>query len=209
MPVRKIRANHRSITGRVVSVRDSRPHPFESALERDFLVSLDFDRRVASFETQPLRVEYEDAAGRLRTYTPDVFVQFVPDMRSVDKPPALLYEVKYAAEITQRRKELDPKFDAAREFARTRGWGFEVVTEDEIRNPFLFNAIFLRPLIREPIEDVRMRRVMSLMHDLVETCPEELVTATCLDTWNRAEVVRLVWQLLASTSKPISLFASR
>lgn len=46
-PVRKIGKNHRSITGALASSKAPPGSRYESALERDFYVRLDFDSRVA------------------------------------------------------------------------------------------------------------------------------------------------------------------
>src|SRR5437868_5438583 len=98
MPSRKIPPSRRSLTGLVASQKSPRlslvpspparpsqlgagqPQPqtrmkgFESSLERDFFILLDFDLNVDRYEEQPVRIEYRDGDGRLRTYTPDVLV---------------------------------------------------------------------------------------------------------------------------------------
>jgi hypothetical protein len=48
MPVRTIPKNSRSLTGKVVDFQSHRAVAFESALERDFYVLLDFDPTVRS-----------------------------------------------------------------------------------------------------------------------------------------------------------------
>src|SRR5947208_8398615 len=53
--------------------------PFESSLERDFLLLLDFDPDVEFYEEQPVKITYHDDRGRRRTYTPDVFVRYRAD----------------------------------------------------------------------------------------------------------------------------------
>src|SRR5947209_18110990 len=124
MPVRKIPTNRRSMTGLIASRKNDRMTGFESSLERDFLLLLDFDRSVARYEEQPVRIEYADAAGRRRTYTPDVLVYYHDDPAgSVDTQP-LLCEVKYRDDLFTNWKEYKPKFRAGRAHARGRGWRF-------------------------------------------------------------------------------------
>jgi len=48
---------------------------FESSLERDFLLLLDFDPEVVLYEEQPVTINYHDDQGRRRRYTPDVLVR--------------------------------------------------------------------------------------------------------------------------------------
>src|SRR6266581_6966395 len=87
MPVRIIPKNYRSLTGLVSNTRTQSMTAFESSLERDFLLLLDFDPDVEFYEEQPVRIVYQDDHGRCRTYTPDVFVRY----RTAAKP--LLCEV--------------------------------------------------------------------------------------------------------------------
>jgi len=49
---------------------------FESLLEKDYLLLLDFDETVESFEVQPVRIP---GKGIVRGYVPDVLVKFWPD----------------------------------------------------------------------------------------------------------------------------------
>jgi hypothetical protein len=52
--------------------------PFESVLERDFATLLEFMPDVASYEAQPLRLDYACATGRRVHGYPDFLVTFVP-----------------------------------------------------------------------------------------------------------------------------------
>ena len=60
-PVRKIRKSHRSITGTVVSTKAGGGADYESTLERDYLLQLEFDPQVRELWPQPLTIEYRDA----------------------------------------------------------------------------------------------------------------------------------------------------
>src|SRR2546428_9188775 len=76
VPVRSIPKNYRSLTGKVIDFRSHSAVAFESALERDLYLLLDFDSAVARFEEQPVTIPYRDPAGVSRTYTPDVPVYY-------------------------------------------------------------------------------------------------------------------------------------
>lgn len=101
MPVRKIPTNRRSITGLVSSRKNDRMTGFESSLERDFLLLLDFDRNVERYEEQPVTIRYRDREGKRRTYTPDVLVLYRQNLTGRDTCP-LLCEVKYRADLLTR-----------------------------------------------------------------------------------------------------------
>jgi len=144
MPVRIIPKNYRSLTGLVSNTRTQSMAAFESSLERDFLVLLDFDPDVEFYEEQPLTITYADERGRRRTYTPDVFVRYRIDPLQAKPNPPLLCEVKYRDDLRQHWTDYRPKFRAAGRYARQQGWRFRVVTERHIRTPYLDNVKFLR-----------------------------------------------------------------
>jgi len=194
MPVRKIPKNHQNITGQISSLKSIGPAAFESSLERDFLIILDFNYFVEKFEIQPCKIEYCDENGKKRSYTPDVFVKYASSDSISGRQ--ILYEVKYRDDLRENWRIWKPKFKAAYTFALSRGWKFKLITERDIRQPYLDNAKFLKRY-NIPIEDSRLEFASQIMRDLRETDPETLVAALASDFSNRAEVIYLVWQMLA------------
>ena len=138
-PVRKIRRGHRGNRGRLGAPKAGGRAEFESTLERDYYLTLEFDPSVARFTPQPLRVSYRGLNGRKKSYVPDTLVEY-----HGDRPPCLV-EVKHVADLLADRDEYRQKFQAARQVARERGWTFCTVTERSIRGPLLRNITFLRP----------------------------------------------------------------
>ena len=108
-----------------------------SSLERDFLLLLDFDRDVEFYEEQPVKIVYHDAQGRRRTYTPDVLVRYRTDRLQARHTKPLLCEVKYREELRQHWAAYRPKFRAAGRYARQHGWRFRLVTDRDVRTPYL------------------------------------------------------------------------
>jgi hypothetical protein len=113
---------------------------FESSLERDFLLLLDFDPDVEFFEEQPVKIVYHDASRRRRTYTPDVLVRYRTDPPPARHTKPLLCEVKYRDDLRQHWTDYRPKFRAAGRYAQQRGWRFRLVTERHVRTPYLDNV---------------------------------------------------------------------
>lgn len=194
MPVRKIPKSYRNITGQISSSKAIGVAGFESSLERDFLIILDFNYMVNSFEIQPCKIEYIDTHGKLHVYTPDVLVEYYSD--HTQKSYSILYEVKYRGDLFTNWKEWRTRFKAAYSYAKAQGWKFKIITEYEIRQPYLETARFLRDY-NSPIEDSRLQTATIIMRTLRETDPETLVAALASDFSNRAEVTYLVWQMLA------------
>jgi TnsA endonuclease N terminal len=129
MPVRAIKPNPRSVTGRLPATPQHPALEFESTLERDFLTALQGDPSVQRIETQPLHIAYTDEHGKARRYTPDLLVEYARTSRH----PPTLYEVKYLESLRTDRDTLRSAFVAAAVYARERSWRFRVVTERALR----------------------------------------------------------------------------
>lgn len=198
MPVRTIPKTSRSLTGKVIDFRSHRAVSFESALERDFYVLLDFDPAVAHFEEQPVTIAYQEPIGVRRTYTPDVLVHYRPEWIHPRHPRSVLYEVKYRDDLRAHWPDYRSKFKAARRYARTQGWVFRLITEREIRTPYLKNATFLRQYQKREFDGGDRRRILDLLAKRGETSPETLLASSSADRWERARLLSVLWALIAS-----------
>jgi hypothetical protein len=85
MSVRKIPKNYLYVTGGYSSRKNDEMGAFESLLEKDYLLLLDFDERVEAFEVQPVRIP---VAGIPSGYVPDVLVKYHADVQT--EPPRIL-----------------------------------------------------------------------------------------------------------------------
>jgi hypothetical protein len=81
LSVRNIPKNYRNVTGVLASSKSEGAAMFESTLERDFLMLLDFDPHVEFYDVQPVKIEWLDDMGKHRSYTPDVLVHYRRDAR--------------------------------------------------------------------------------------------------------------------------------
>ena len=130
MPVRKIPKNHLFVTGGYSSRKSVEMDAFESLLEKDYLLLLDFDDKVESFEVQPVHVSVK---GVPRGYVPDILVRYRPDPETGECQRPLLAEVKRSDFLKKHAVKYAPKFAAAMLFAENQGWEFRTVDESEIR----------------------------------------------------------------------------
>ncbi|WP_374351871.1 TnsA endonuclease N-terminal domain-containing protein [Chitinimonas sp.] len=196
MPVRKIPKNYRNVTGVAAHAKAEGDAMFESTLERDFIALLEFDQAVERFEVQPIKLDWTDDKSRARTYTPDVLATFKPHglpRRTV------LYEVKYRSDLHADWTELRQKFKVAIRYARQQGWRFKIVTEVEIRTPYLDNATFLLPFVRQgPAEEAHMALLVDRLAELHRTTPTELLAACFQDEWHRAALIPTLWYLVGT-----------
>lgn len=198
MPVRKIPRSRRSLTGRVAKRTREDSSMFESSLERDLFIILDFDSSVAGFEEQPLRISFTDDQGYPHTYIPDVLIHYHPDSATNRQRPPLLGEVKYRQDLFDNWKELKPKFKAARAFSREQGWQrFRIFTENEIRTPYLYNAKFLRGFVNIEHEQDEIDMLLGTLSALHKTTPHSLLLACSDNEMRRAELMPSLWRLVA------------
>lgn len=186
-PVRKIGKSHWAINGTLPSWKAVGPAQFESTLERDFYLLLEFDPAVTKFITQPVKLVYRMPNKSRRSYTPDTLV-FYSDGRLPG-----LFEVKYADELAQKGAELEPRFEAARLHAAGQGWTFEVITEERLRGQLLKNAQFLLPFMWRSMDPQKVQQLSSLV--LARTSPEALLAR--FPPAERGEWLPVLWHLVA------------
>ena len=141
MPVRKIPKNHLVVTGSFASRKNGQMDAFESLLEKEYMLLLEFDERVLRFEPQPVTIA---VPGIPKGYVPDVLVYYHPDPTSGKIPKPLLTEVKHTDDLQRNAEKYAPKFAAAEKYASERGWEFRKTTEIDIRTQRLANLKFLR-----------------------------------------------------------------
>jgi hypothetical protein len=196
MPVRRIPPNRRSLTGLVVSQRQGRMVASESSLERDFYILLDFDINVDKYIEQPVIIEYLDMEGGVHTYTPDVLVYYREDIVPAKGMKPILCEVKYRQDLFTNWREYKPKIRAGRAYARAKGWQFKLITECEVRTPYLENAKFLRPYRNLEINWGQANLLLKQMRELREADPESLLIAVAADRWQQAEMLPVLWHLI-------------
>lgn len=170
-PVRELRTSRRSLTGRV-TLGDGGVAGFESSLERDWLLALDFDPRVQALQVQPFSLHYEHQ-GATRRYTPDVRA----DYRLESGVTTMVYEVKPSEELRVNWLAYRPRFKAAIRYCRDHGWRFKLVTERHIRTALLDNARFLRRYRALPDQDPYVQQLLYTLRALGTTTPQALLVA--------------------------------
>jgi len=205
--VRRIPVNVRSLTGQFNG------QEFESSLERDLLLLVHYDYGVDWYQSQPLTIIYKDAQnGKKHKYTPDLLVMYRTDGRYKGRKP-LLCEVKYREDFADQWKQLKPKIRAARVYARERNWEFKILTETEIRTPYLDNVKFLMNYRYSRFEEHHYDRLVKLLEDFGETTPRLLIQAAYTSENNQGEALWCLWVMVArgwikcDLNRPLSMNA--
>lgn len=203
MPARKIRPSRYSVTGYAPTTKGAKAQDAESSLEHDFLTLLEYDRRVERYVAQPFTIEWRDSAGVKRRYTPDVIVKYsYMAMREDPYLRTTVFEVKPRAVLRADWLELKPKLRNALGWAREYGCRFHLVTEVEIRTPYLANARFLLDYRSRHLSDhpdligVRQHLIAETLVELGVTTPRKLLAAMASDLQQQAELIPWIWNLI-------------
>ncbi len=203
MPARKIRPSRYSITGYVPSKKGVKVQDAESSLEQDFLTLLEFDPRVERYVAQPFTIEWRDAIGKKRHYTPDVVVKY-SDLAKEKEPwlKTTVFEVKPINVLKADWKEFRPKFKSTIGWAKQYDCLFHVVTENHIRTPYLDNARLLLRFkshffdVEPSLAGARQHHIIRTLVKLGETTPNALLENLSADIWLRAELIPWIWNLV-------------
>lgn len=190
-PVRALRMSHRALTGKV-ALRIGGMAGFESSLERDWIIMLDFDRRVRLIQEQPYSLFYTTQGSR-RRYTPDVLAEFVDGKVCW----TTVYEVKEREDLKANWSEYRPRFQAAVRDCYQKGWRFRIVTERHIRTPYLGNVTFLRRYRDFPEDENQSFALLRTLRTLGPATPQALIAATWNDFERRAVATAAMWRLIA------------
>jgi hypothetical protein len=188
-PVRTIPIGRRSVTGRAPV--KGRSVGFESSLECDFLELVESDRAVRAVLEQPIRIDYRDADGRKRRYTPDYLVEHV-------EGPSAIVEVKFRSELRKSWTELRPRLRAGVAHARRHGMRFKIMTDVEIRTSYLVNVRFLRGFRRAAplVDDATEEHLVGILESVGVTTPSLLLDAAYDYRPNRLSAIPVLWRLI-------------
>lgn len=168
-PKRGMIIKRQSLGGLVSSQKMNRNVWFESSLERDFALMLEFHPEVTGYIEQPITIEYIDHDFSVRTYTPDFLVYF-----DSEKMNPWLCEIKYRQDLHSKFSRFKDRYRAAIEYAKRNGWEFKILTDQHFRTDLLSNLKFLQQYQREFVEEHCLSLIMIRVEDLGQTTIEEL-----------------------------------
>jgi hypothetical protein len=196
MAVRKIPKNHLVVTGSFASSKNVHMDAFESLLEKEYMLLLDFDDQVERFDTQPITIP---VPGILKGYTPDVLVYYRPETSTGQRRKPLLTEIKHSDDLRRNAGKYEAKFAAAEKYALDSGWEFRITTETDIRTPKLANIKFLREYRNVAPAEKDIARVLSLMDDAGgRASPDRLIDQLADDIADRLHWIPVIWHTVVT-----------
>lgn len=155
---RKLKKNYRSITGHFPSVKNNKSIAFESKLESELFLTLEFVDDVESYLEQPQIIITVD--GKKKPYHADCFVKMFDDSSRRNT----IVEAKYTTEIEKEREYYEKKFAAASITADDMNMDFLIYTELLHSKTYLFNLDFLyryKTQARETKFDTQIKNLLS------------------------------------------------
>ena len=194
--MRQIKPTKRSVSG-IYAFKGETAIPFESTLERDFLIRKEFNVDVLDIIPQPVKITFVKN-GRTYPYTPDFLVYYRLSNHSFEfYPKPQLIEVKPRAEIQIHWSEWKEKFRAARKVAKEQGWIFSVHDESRIRDQTFTNIRFLERYKRMQFPMEESRAVVETVKQMGLVPFHYLVSRHFMGIY-KAEGIAHLWHLLAT-----------
>lgn len=190
--MRRIGPTRRSVSG-IYAFRGKTAIPFESTLERDFLIRMEFDLRVVDIIPQPVQIPFI-ANGQRYTYTPDYLVYF---RQGTAPTEALLAEVKPRSELREYWQSWKSKFRTALRYAKGRGWQFHIYDESRIRDQALANIRFLDVYKRMHLPPEMSVQIVEAFRKMGYASPGSIQVRHIAGASGR-EGIAHIWHLLAT-----------
>lgn len=135
--VRKINPTRRSVSG-AYPFRGQMVIPYESSLERDFIIKQEFDNKIIELIPQPASIPFV-LNNQTYLYTPDFLVIFD---KSLNKK-GILAEIKPESEWRKNWRKWFSKWKAAYSWANEHNFTFHIFDEVRIRDTCLDNIKLL------------------------------------------------------------------
>lgn len=209
--MRKIKPTRRSVSG-FYPFHGETAIPYESSLERDFLIRTEFSLSVLDVIPQPIQIPFVASNGQTYTYTPDFLVYYrLGNVPFGDYPKPVLVEVKPETEWRKHWREWLPKWKAAWRYAQEQGWEFHIRDESRIRDKALENIRFLERYKRMQLPVEESRWVIENVRQMGAS-PFHFILARHFMGMYQAEGIAHIWHLLATRqldcdiSRPLNEF---
>jgi len=187
LPKRKIKKTFRSVTGFFPSKKNGRSMAFESILEKNLFLSLEFDNSVESYLEQPIKISYQNL-NRNTSYHPDCLVHY-------HNKKSKLIEVKYTTDLKEKEDEYKVKFDQAKEYALKNGIDFGLFTEKDVEGQTLSNMSFLYAFAFTEVNEDRIKLIASALSQGNETNINDLLACLSVNKIEQARFLPYIWKM--------------
>lgn len=188
MSIRKVHSNGRTVVGYINSKKSSQHIQFESLLEKEFLLLLQFDSNVIFIEDQPVRIPFIHR-GAEKSYVPDFLVKY-KDGKTV------LFEVKYEMDLQTNSRKYAARFKAAKKYAASNGFLFRIITDKQIRTQYKDNLKFLIGFRNSTAELEYQHSILQVLRDNRTLSFLEMIGLITDSPDKQQALIRPFWTLL-------------
>lgn len=199
--VRKLKPTYRSVSGRFPYKDTS--IPYESTLERDFLIYQAFREDVIEIVAQPIQITFEKN-GRHYPYTPDFFVRF--NDASQLKP--MIVEVKPYEQWQANWRDWLDKWKAMLRYCRENNYIFHIYDESRIRHQGLESINFFNRFKNLNCHEDELATIIKQVEMMGITTVDYLLARFYLGSLQRQQGLRVIYHLLATQKLRCNLFAT-
>lgn len=197
---RKIGYTYGSLSG-YYPFRKEKSIAFESSLERDLIILLEFNDSVCDVIEQPLTIEYRNRKGTIVSYTPDFLVYFnelnsLLGKRIKRKP--LLIEVKPRDVLKKDFHLYKDRFKQAIKYANKNEMIFKVFDETRIRTQYFANVKFLERYKELVFDSYEREQILALLNIAGNLSIEYLLEYFCKTREQRGIMLSHIWKLISN-----------
>jgi len=197
MSVRQIKKSYISCTGYFASYKNKSQIAFESVLERDFYMMLEFDKNVVSYEEQPIRIQYEYLDGKNRRYTPDTLVSYKDRSKR-------LFEVKYEDEL-KNNLELQEKLKLLTSHIKAKySIDFEIFTDKFMDKQLLLNYKFLYKFVFIPKDIDKTTKINNILNITDGITVKDMLIELDINKNKQLEYIPYIWNYVFHNIKVLN-----
>ena len=197
--VREIKPTRMSVSGKYMYKGGS--IPYESTLERDFLIVQGFRDEIKSIIPQPLCIEFEKS-GRTYPYTPDFFIEY----EYFANRKNMIVEVKPEKLWREHWRDWSNKWKTMQRYCKDNNMVFHIFDESRIRNNALSNINFLANFKNTHIEKEDIDAVLGQVNLMGVTTIDYLLTRFYSGKLLRNHGLRVIYHLLYNRKLKFDLF---
>jgi hypothetical protein len=187
LPKRKPKKTFRSVTGYFPSKKNGRSIFFESTLEKQYFLTLEFDKNVKSYLEQPIKLEYIFNNKKTR-YHPDCLVHYIDNTSK-------LIEVKYISDLEENGDEYKARFDIAREYAKSNDMIFDIYTDKEHDTQTIRNMQFLYSFSTHPSDNEKEQTIVNILKSNKELSVTNVLKLITDNRFEQAKYLPYIWKL--------------
>lgn len=196
--IRHVKSNGFTSPGIIPSRKNYAMVDYESAPEKEMAYFLEFSIAVKRFTYQPVQIPYTNLKGNPAKYTPAFLAFYNTEMEEFKNEKPTLFEVKMRRHIKKDWPNLKNMYVQAMHFCETKGWRFKIITEVELSTPYMRNAKFLTPYLKNTPGLGLIENVMDAMHELEDSAtPRDIINIGATEFYRRAALVPALWYLVA------------